>query len=303
MTEPQMGGTYDELLAVARSAERRGLVSFARSDHYYSAAEPAHDATDAFATLAGLARDTDSIRLCVLVTPISFRHPAVIAKNATTIDQMSGGRFDLGVGTGWMAEEHEAYGLELWPLEERFDHLEDAVGYLLAAFGKQPAYHAGPHYGLEADVKPGKTGRLPLILGGTGRKRTPTLAGRHADEYNMSPAPVEAIQENVATMRVAAESAGRDPSKIVASVMGSVLVGHDEGAYRDHLYEAALRRNTEAEALEERFREIGIPIGGPDRAQSLLAEWEEAGIEKFYMRHMELDDLDLLEERLDTLGA
>jgi len=120
MTEPQLGGTYDQLLTLARWAEDRGLVSFARSDHYYSSSVPAPDATDAFATLAGLARDTESIRLCVLVSPVTFRHPAVIVKNALTIDQMSGGRFDLGLGTGWMGEEHDAFGFDLWPMAERF---------------------------------------------------------------------------------------------------------------------------------------------------------------------------------------
>ena len=186
MTEPQMGGTYDQLLTIARWAEDRGLVSFARSDHYYSSADPAHDATDAFATLAGLARDTETIRLCVLVSPVTFRHPAVIVKNAVTIDQMSGGRFDLGIGTGWMSEEHEAFGLNLWPMAERFGRFDDALHYVRAALGPQPARHDGTYYQLEADVKPGPTGPLPIIVGGTGKKRTPTLAGRYADEYNAS---------------------------------------------------------------------------------------------------------------------
>ncbi len=115
MTEPQIGGTYEELLEIALWAERSGLVSFARSDHYLHHHDPTHPATDAFATLAGLARDTSTIKLCVLVSPITFRHPAVIAKNAVTIDQMSGGRLELGVGTGWMNEEHQAFGLPFPP--------------------------------------------------------------------------------------------------------------------------------------------------------------------------------------------
>lgn len=302
MTEPQMGGTYDQFLALARWAENRGLHSFARSDHYYSSADPAHDATDAFATLAGLARDTERIRLCVLVSPVTFRHPAVIVKNALTIDQMSGGRFDLGIGTGWMNEEHDAYGFEMWAMAERFGRFDEALQYVKAAFGPQPARFDGTHYRLNAHVRPGPTGPLPIIVGGTGKKRTPMLAGRFADEYNQSPAPVEVLAENIRTMRAAAEATGRDPAQIVTSIMGSVLVGPDEGAYRDHLAAAALERNTEPKDLEDRFEQAGIPVGAADKAQDLIARWEEAGVDRFYVRQMELDDLDLLDEKLAALG-
>lgn len=303
MTEPQMGGTYDQLLALARWAEDRGLVSFARSDHYYSGAQPAHEATDALATLAGLARDTDTIRLSVLVSPVTFRHPAVIAKNALTIDQMSGGRLDLGIGTGWMAEEHDAFGLDLWPMADRFARFEESLEYLRAAFGPQPASFAGDYYRLDADVRPGPTGPLPIIVGGTGKRRTPSLAGRFADEYNQSPAPADVLATNIATMRKAAQEAGRDPARIVTSVMGSVVVGSDEGSYRDHLYDAAIKRNAEPEELEERFTRAGLPLGPPEKAQALMTAWEQAGVDRFYLRQMELDDLSLLDERLTALGG
>lgn len=303
MTEPQMGGTYQQLLAIARLGEQRGLVSFARSDHYYSSADPAADATDAFATLAGMARETERIRLCVLVSPISFRHPAVIVKNALTIDQMSAGRFDLGIGTGWMDAEHDAFGLDLWPMPERFGRFDEALHYVRAAIGPQPASFAGDYYRLSADVKPGPTGPLPLIVGGTGKKRTPTLAGRLADEYNQSPAPTAVLAMNIATMRAAAEAAGRDPGNIVTSVMGSVLVAPDEASYRDYLDQAARDRDTTAAELEERFTSANMPIGPPDRAREVLAGWEAAGVERFYVRHMEVDDLDLLDEKLTVLGA
>jgi alkanesulfonate monooxygenase SsuD/methylene tetrahydromethanopterin reductase-like flavin-dependent oxidoreductase (luciferase family) len=303
MTEPQMGGTYDQLLTLARWAEDRRLVSFARSDHYYSSADPAHDATDAFATLAGLARETEAIRLCVLVSPVTFRHPAVIVKNALTIDQMSGGRFDLGIGTGWMGEEHNAFGLDLWPMAERFGRFDDALHYLKAAVGPQPARYDGHYYQLDADVKPGPTGPLPIIVGGTGKKRTPTLAGRYADEYNQSPAPVEVLAENIRTMRDAAEAAGRDPGEVVTSVMGSVLVGADEGSFRDHLSAAALHRNTEPKDLQDRFEQAGMPVGPADKARDLIGRWEEAGVDRFYVRQMELDDLDLLDEKFTSLGG
>lgn len=303
MTEPQLGGTYDQLLAIARFAEDRGLASFARSDHYYSGAVPARDATDAFATLAGLARDTSSIRLCVLVSPITFRHPAVIAKNALTIDQMSDGRFDLGIGTGWMAEEHDAFGLSLMPMSQRFDRFAEALQYVRAAIGPQPAAYRGHHYELDADVRPGPTGPLPLIVGGTGRKRTPTLAGRSADEYNQSPRPPEILAANIATMRAAASDAGRDPDSIRTSVMGSVLLASDEGTYRERLAAAADSRGMSIDELEQRYTSAGIPTGTPEQARATIEQWETAGVDRFYLRHMELDDLDLLAENLEILGG
>lgn len=303
MTEPQMGGTYEQLLRLARWSEDRNLVSFARSDHFYSSADPSHMATEAFATLAGLARETTSIRLCVLVTPLTFRHPAVIAKAAATIDQMSDGRFDLGIGTGWMDEEHDAFGLDLWPMSERFNRLEEGLRYVRAAFGPQPAGFEGDHYRIHADVKPAPTGSLPLIVGGTGKRKTPSLAGRFADEYNQSPRPAPVLAENIRSMREAAERAGRDPADITCSVMGSVVVGRNEASFRAHLRDAAALRNVGVEELEDRFVSSGLPIGPPERVQETLASWKEAGVSKFYVRHMEVDDLDLLEEKLGALGA
>lgn len=298
-----MGGTYEQLLRLARWSEDRGLVAFARSDHFYSAAQPAHDATEAFTTLAGLARETEKIRLCVLVSPLTFREPAVIAKSAATVDQMSDGRFDLGVGTGWMGEEHDAFGLSLWPMSERFARLEEALTYLRAAFGQQPARYKGEFYRINADVKPAPVGPLPVIVGGTGKKKTPTLAGQYSNEYNQSPRPASILADNIETMRRAAAEAGRNPDEIECSVMGSVLVGRTDESFRTYLETAAEARNSSAEELEERFVTAGMPVGTPERVQETLRSWESAGITKFYVRHMELDDLGLLDEKLETLGA
>lgn len=188
MTEPHFGGTYQQMLAAAQLAERQGLTSFARCDHYLSDRDPTPDATDAFAILAGLARDTTTIRLCVLVTPITFRHPAVIAKNAATIDQMSGGRFDLGVGTGWMDYEHQAFGLPFPDSAERWARFEEALDYLAAAFGPGRSRYQGRFYRLDAEVKPKPTD-IRIVIGGSGKSRTPRLAGSRADEYNFFVCP------------------------------------------------------------------------------------------------------------------
>lgn len=286
MTEPQIGGTYDELLALARWSEDNGLYSFARSDHYYSAQRPAPDATDAFATLAGLARDTDRIRLAVLVSPVTFRHPAVIAKSAATIDQMSGGRLDLGVGTGWMEEEHLAFGLPFPPRSERFARLEEAVDYLTAAFAPDHGFFEGDHYRLDAEVNPKPTG-IRIILGGQGPTRTPRLAGEKADEYNCFGKPADEVAARIEVMRKAAGD-----REVTATVMGPTLVGRSDREYRERLEVAAKTRGVSTEKLEERFDEMGLPIGPPARAKETLDALAEAGVERYYVQWLAPGDVD-----------
>lgn len=249
MTEPQFGGTYDELLAAARWAESHDIVSFARSDHYYGwGREPTPDATDAFATLAGLARDTTSIELAVLVAPFTFRHPAVVIKNATTIDQMSGGRLTLGVGTGWNEEEHTRFGLPFPSWAERFARLEEGLGYLRACLGD--GQFNGEFYQLDAQVKPKKTGSLPIIIGGSGPKRTPELAGGYADEFNVFVSDPASIATRVEVVRRSAESAGRDPDAIRISVMGPITARQTRAEYEDLLAERAHQRGVDPVDLE-----------------------------------------------------
>ena len=156
MTEPQLGMTYAELLGAARFAERAGLAVFARSDHFDFPRFDSPHATEAFTTLAGLAEATERIELCVLVSPITFRHPGIIAKMSATIDEMSGGRLALGVGTGWMPEEHELLGLDFPELGERFDRFEESLAYLTAAFSGEGRGFTGEHYTLAPRPSPEK---------------------------------------------------------------------------------------------------------------------------------------------------
>ncbi len=300
MTEPQMGGTYDQLLAAARWAEHVGLVSFARSDHYYFDREPHPDATDAFATLGGLARETTRIRLAVLVSPITFRHPAVIAKNAVTIDQMSGGRFDLGIGTGWMELEHQAFGLPFPPWRERFDRLEEALRYVEHAVGRAKGPMAGDYYSLDAEVHPRPTD-LRLIVGGSGPHKTPALAGTHADEYNPFVGRPDEIAPKVERLRSAAQDAGRDPNSIAVSVMGPVLTGRDERSYRDRLVKMAAARDRDPDEFEQRWADHGIPIGPPSRVRDTIAALESVGVSKYYLQHFDLTDLSNLDEAVEAL--
>ncbi len=297
MTEPQIGGTYDQLLWYARWAENNGLTSFARSDHYYSTRQPTPDATDAFATIAGLARDTERIRLCVLVAPITFRHPAVTAKTAATIDQMSGGRLDLGVGTGWMEEEHTALGIPFPERSERFARLEETLGYLRAAFTGEHARFEGAYYTLDAAVRPRPSG-IRIVVGGSGSRQTPTLAGNHADEYNHFLAPPEEIAPKV---RLVKEVAGERP--VTVSVMGPALVGRTDDEYRTRLEEAATARGLSAEDLEERYLSAGVPVGGPQRVAETVAALGEAGVDKWYVQWIDLDDIDSFAMTMGVIGG
>ncbi|MDH3307307.1 MAG: LLM class flavin-dependent oxidoreductase [Acidimicrobiia bacterium] len=295
MTEPQLGGTYDELLEGARWAEAAGFVTFARSDHFYWRHDNAPDATDAFATLAGIARETSTIRLAVLVAPLTFRHPAVVAKNAATIDQMSGGRFDLGVGTGWNELEHEAFGLPFPTRADRFAQLEEGLQYLRAAFGGSPAGFDGDRYQLHADVKPKPTGPLPIIVGGSGPRKTPTLAGTHADEYNHFVTTPDALAPKLAVLRSAAEAAGRAADAVTISVMGSLVTGRTGAEYEANLAAGAEFRGIEPAEYEQKARQSGTPCGVIDDIMPRIEALERAGVEKYYVQTLtppRADDVD-----------
>jgi alkanesulfonate monooxygenase SsuD/methylene tetrahydromethanopterin reductase-like flavin-dependent oxidoreductase (luciferase family) len=295
MTEPQTGGTYDQILRAARLAESEGLHSFARSDHLaWSTASPA-DATDAFATVAGLARETETVRLCVLVTPITFRHPAIIAKNAATIDQMSGARLDLGVGTGWNEYEHEALGIPFPPSSERWSRLEDAIGYLLAAFGDGHGRHSGPHYDLDLDVRP-KPGGIRLVVGGTGKLRTPTLAGSLADEYNIFVCPPEVARARISVMRDAAGS-----RKVEATMMGPVTVAASETELSEKTEKAASRRGISSEEMVSRWDDKGVLYGTPGQLRERIAALEDVGVERIYLQWFDLADYDGMARMLELV--
>jgi len=295
MTEPHLGGTYGQQLEAARFSESEGLVSFARCDHLLSGADPTPESTDAFAVLAGLARETSDIRLCVLVTPITFRHPAVIVKNATTIDEMSGGRLDLGVGTGWMELEHQALGIPFPDWSERWERFEEALDYLDAAFADGHSTFSGSYYQLDAEVKPKPFG-LRLVIGGSGPKRTPTLAGTRADEYNFFICPPDEAREKIEVMRKAAGD-----RRVEATVMGPAIVGATEDAYRARLDRMAAKRDMSAEDLEGRYRRNGFPLGTPSRVAESVAALEEAGVERLYIQWLDLYDLDGMRETVSIV--
>lgn len=304
MTEPQMGMTYQSLLELAVWAEKSGLDAFARSDHYSFPEITAPHATDAFATLAGLARDTERLDLVVLVSPITFRHPAVLAKMAATIDEMSGGRLRLGLGTGWMDEEHADYGLEFFDQNERFERLEEALAYVHHAFGRRPGPFHGRYYTLEeTEVHPRPTGPLPIIVGGQGPKRTPRLAGVYGDEYNLIPGRPEETTARITRARAAAEQAGRDPEALLISAMVPVVAGTDQDAFSEILQRIAAADpfGRSANEIESGYRKRGRPVGTADEAQSAVARYVALGFDRIYVQHFGPYELDLLDDVFTAL--
>lgn len=293
MTEPQTGGTYAELLDLARWAEGQGFDVFARSDHYQDGDDSA-PATDAFATLAGLARDTTTIRLNVLVSPLTFRHPGNIAKVAATIDEMSGGRLELGVGTGWMESEHEVFGFHFPAWKERFERLEEAMAYLRAAFGRSSGGFSGKYYTLsDVPILPAPTGDLPLIIGGGGPRKTPTLAGRYGDELNMFSRSIEELVARRDVMRDAAREAGRDPDAIKLTLVGYPIIGDDETEYRERLGARAAARGREVDEFEAFLESRGMLAGPADRVREQLDAFAAAGVGRYYVQvYAPLRDID-----------
>lgn len=293
MVEPQAGGTYEQLRELAQWADGAGLASFARSDHYL-AGDSSHAATDALTSFGGLARETASIKLTVLVTPLTFRHPAVIAKTAATLDEMSAGRFELGVGTGWMQSEHDKFGMELPDLRTRFSLLYETLAFIKTAFGEEeePTYR-GRHHELQVDdVKP-KPINCPIIVGGNGPKKTPRLAGRFADEYNMFMTDPETLAGRMEHMRASAAENGRDPSAIKLSLISQMIGGADQADYRTHLAEYCAVDGSDPDEVEAKFKQRGLLHGTHDQIATRVAEIQAMGAGRLYIQYYaDLGDID-----------
>ena len=283
----QASGTYDDVLAAARWAEERGLAAFALPDHYLMALseEGAKNtpAPDALIQMAGLARETDAIELVVLVSPITFRHPAVLAKTAITIDRMSGGRFVLGLGTGWMDREHEVFGFDYPERSERFEMLEEALGYVRAVLADEPIGFKGQHYRLEDfPISPRPIGTVRLVVGGTGAHKTPYLAGTYADEFNVYPGP--GLGERLERARAAATDAGRDPDALLLSSAGQVVAAETGQEVEDALNQRAEAASMTREELDEAYAHRRTPVGTYEELREQFAEMESAGITRFYIQ-------------------
>ncbi|MGW5260723.1 LLM class F420-dependent oxidoreductase [Microbispora sp. NPDC004025] len=289
-TEPQQGASYDDQLKVAQAAERLGFDAFFRSDHYLRMGDgdPAPGPTDAWITLAGLARETSAIRLGTLVSAATFRLPGPLAISVAQVDQMSGGRVELGLGTGWFEEEHTAYGIPFPSLGERFERLEEQLEIVTGLWAAaKPFSFEGAHYRLAdspALPKPAQRPRPPVIIGGGGAKRTPRLVARFADEYNV---PFHLPEDTAAAfdrVRRACDDAGRET--VLLSAAQVVCAGRDEA-------EVARRAANIGREVDE-LRVNGL-AGTPQEIVDKIGRFAEMGAERLYLQVLDMHDLEHLE--------
>ncbi len=303
-TEPQEGATYDQLRRVATATEDLGFDAFFRSDHYLAMdTDGMPGPTDAWVTLAGLARETTRIRLGTLVSPVTFRMPGPLAISVAQVDAMSGGRVELGIGAGWYEAEYSAYGIPFPPVGDRFDLLEEQLAVITGLWESAPGERfsfVGDRYTLAdspALPKPLQRPRPPVILGGTGRTRTPHLAARYADEHNVGFSSVDRTGEAFERVREACAEAGRDEHSMVYSVAQTVCCGADESE--------VVRRATAIGRDADDLRRTGL-CGTPDEIVDRIGQFSELGASRVYLQVLDLDDLDhlaLLSERvLGQLG-
>ena len=288
MVEGQEGVTWPQWATLARACDEAGLDGLFRSDHYSSTqAEPG--ALDAWATLAALAAITTRIRLGTLVSPVTFRHPSVLAKNVVAVDHVSGGRAEVGMGAGWMDVEHRAYGFAFPELPERLERLAEQVEIVHRLLTEDGVAFEGRHYRLEGArglPKPVQQPRPPILIGGSAGRGTLGPAVRFADEYNTPTGDLVEVRRRRARVREACERAGRDPDTLPFSLMTGAVVGADE---------ADLRRRT------ARMPYVGQSwlVGTPDRIVERLGELADAGVERVFLQHWEFDD----DEPIRLLGA
>jgi F420-dependent oxidoreductase-like protein len=300
MVEGQEGVAWDQWLALARACERGGLDGLFRSDHYLSVfGRTERGSLDAWSTLAALASCTERIRLGTLVSPATFRHPSELAKVVATVDHVSGGRVELGLGAGWYEGEHRAYGFPFPELGDRMEILEEQLEIVTRQWGDAPASFAGRHYELEdcpGEPKPVQRPRPPLIMGGMAGPRSAALAARFADEYNTIFCTPEVCRARRQKVLEACERAGRDPATIRFSLMTACVVGAD----RDELRRRVRRR---AEVTGEGFdsdsdlreQAENTLVGTVEEVVERLHSYAEAGVERFFLQHLGHEDVDMVE--------
>ncbi|HYF72716.1 MAG TPA: LLM class F420-dependent oxidoreductase [Nocardioides sp.] len=290
-TEPQQGATYDDLVRVAQEAERLGFGAFFRSDHYLGmGTEGLPGPSDAWVTLAGIARETSTIRLGTMMTSATFRHPGPLAISVANVDQMSGGRVELGIGAGWFEAEHTAYGIPFPSTGERFDRFEEQLAVITGLWatpaGERFTFE-GEHYRLvdsPALPKPVQA-RPPVLVGGLGKRRTPELAARYADEFNLPFVDEATTAAQFARVRKACAAQGRDPESLAWSNALVLCVGADE---------AEIARRAAAIGREPDELRVNGLAGTPAEVVDKIGRYAELGAQRVYLQVLDLADLDHL---------
>ncbi len=292
--EPQQGGSYDDQLAVARAAESLGYSAFFRSDHYLAMnADGLPGPSDSWVTLAGLARETSTIRLGTLVTSATFRYPGPLAISVAEVDAMSGGRIEFGIGAGWFEAEHRAYGIPFPSLGERFERLGEQLDIITGMWGTPTGEtfdYSGTHYTVAdspALPKPVQRPHPPIVIGGGGPTRTPALAARFAAEFNLAFPTLDFVPLQYGRVRAALERAGRAADDIVYSAAFVVCAGAGEP-------ELGRRAAVIGRDLDE-LRTNSPLVGTPDEIANRLGVFADAGVQRVYLQMLDMSDLDHLD--------
>jgi F420-dependent oxidoreductase-like protein len=294
LMEPRHGARYDDILALAQATERAGFDAFFRSDHLMGVdpGDISYQPTDSWTTLAGLARETDRVRLGTLVTAATFCPPGLLTTIVSTVDQMSGGRVELGIGTGWYAREHAAFGIDFPEVGERFDRLEEALAVITGLWGAvpgEPFSFAGRHVRVEANHSPPRVTQQPhppVVIGGAGTRRTPALAARYADEFNG--ALGGNLRARFDRFARACEAIGRDPDDARRSAVLPVACGT-----------TAADRKRRAAVFDSDMIVANSVVGEPDQVVERLLELGDAGADTVYFQIFDIHDLD----QIALLGA
>lgn len=297
-TEPQQGASYYQLLAAARTAEQSGFEAFFRSDHFQRMGTQFSGLpgpSDAWITLAGIARETSTIRLGTLVNSATFRNPGVLAVSVANVDDMSNGRVELGLGAGWFADEHTSYAIPFPALGERFDILSEQLAVITGLWNTPVGdtfSYTGKHYEVvdsPALPKPVQA-PVPIVIGGGGKKRTPALAAKYASEFNLPFAPPEYFTAQVERVRTACTTIGRDPASLVYSTALVACIGKDD---------AEISRRAAAIGREvDELKKNGI-CGTPNEAIEQLKKWELLGAQRVYLQFLDIQDVD----QISYIGA
>jgi len=301
MTEPQQGLSYDEILAAARTAEEAGIEAFFRSDHYASfPGGSGKPTTDAWATLAGLARETRTIRLGTLVSPVTFRLPGNLAKVIQTVDEMSGGRVEAGFGAGWNEDEHAQLGLRFPSIGERYDMLEEEMAIIHGLWTEADGWSfEGKHWQVKGAKRHGEIARggrrhPHIVFGGKGGPRLASLVATYGDEFNLNSASPDDAPDAYARVRAACAEVGRDPDEVVYSAMTGVLVAETEGDLRTRvadLLSAIGQSGTDGDAWLAERRKRWV-MGTPDQALERVAALEAQGTQRIMLQDFVPRDLD-----------
>ncbi|MEO3758851.1 LLM class F420-dependent oxidoreductase [Mycobacterium sp. B14F4] len=292
--EPQQGASYADQLAVARTAEDLGYSAFFRSDHYLAmSGDGLPGPTDSWVTLAGIARETSSIRLGTLVTSATFRHPGPLAVSVAQVDEMSGGRVEFGLGAGWFESEHQAYAIPFPPLGERFDRLTEQL-HIITGLWTTPIGekfdHEGSHYTVvdsPALPKPAQTPHPPIVIGGGGAKRTPALAAKYAAEFNVPFVPLDTAATQFGRVAAAVADAGRAADSMTYSAAFVVCAGRDDA-------EIARRAAAIGREVDE-LRSNSPVVGTPGEIADKLGAWTAVGVQRVYLQLLDMSDLAHLE--------